>query len=349
MAVPLPHLLKVATRAPLTDAELLDAFARRRDEGAFAELVRRYGPVVYRVCRRVVGRSVADDAFQAAFLVLATRHRAARRAFSIAGWLVGVAGRVARQIRRAEYRRAVRETAVAWQPDAGVEPGTDVGDQLRVLDEELARLPDRLRTPVVLCHLQGWSQEEAAGALGQSARSVRRHLDEARRLLRVRLERRGVVPALAAGLALNAGRAGAVPDGLQGKAVSVVFDYLTGGRGAGLTAPPVALANGVATNMLARKVAVLVVAAVGLTGLGVSFAGGQAPANNHLFRVAGDVAAPPPAVPWSRADRIGPPRALPLPNHRAVVRTGRRPVGLPWMSGRVARARHTHSVSDRRM
>lgn len=278
MAVPLPHLLRAATRAPPTDAELLDAFARRRDEGAFAELVRRHGPAVYRVCRRVVGPAAADDAFQAAFLVLSTRHRAARRASSIAGWLVGVAGRVARQIRRSEYRRARREAAVAWPPDVGGEPGPDVGDQLRVLDEELAGLPDRLRTPVVLCHLQGRSQEQAAEALGQSARTLRRRLEEARRLLRVRLERRGVVPALAAGLALDAGRAGAVPGGLAAKTVAMVFDYMTGGKA--LLAPPVVLANGVATTMLARNVAVLMVAAaVGLTALGVSFAGGQAPAN----------------------------------------------------------------------
>ncbi len=78
MPVPLPHLLRLAPRsAEPADADLLDAFARQRDETAFAELVRRHGPVVYRACRRVVGRTAADDAFRATSLVLATRTAAA--------------------------------------------------------------------------------------------------------------------------------------------------------------------------------------------------------------------------------------------------------------------------------
>src|SRR4051812_23048606 len=95
-----PALLRhVADSAP--DADLLRRFAADRDPAAFAELVRRHGPVVYRVCRRLLGLDAGDDAFQATFLVLAARPAAVRKADSVGSWLVGVAGRVARQMRRA--------------------------------------------------------------------------------------------------------------------------------------------------------------------------------------------------------------------------------------------------------
>src|SRR5438094_1072451 len=86
------------------DADLLRRFAEARDEPAFAELVRRHGPVVYRVCRRLLGPAAADDAFQATFLVLVTRPESVRQAGSVGSWLVGVAGRGARQMRKRERR-----------------------------------------------------------------------------------------------------------------------------------------------------------------------------------------------------------------------------------------------------
>src|SRR4051812_3386228 len=98
MATLLPLLRSAAATASIVgDDELLERFTTGRDEAAFTELVRRHGPVVLRVCRRLVGPDAAEDAFQAVFLVLATRLDAARAAGSVAGWLVGVAGRVARQ------------------------------------------------------------------------------------------------------------------------------------------------------------------------------------------------------------------------------------------------------------
>ena len=97
MADPLRLILTCSTTAAArtaSDAALLARFADTRDNDAFTELVRRHGPVVYRVCRRLVGSTAADDAFQATFLVLATRISAARAAGSVGGWLVGVAGRL---------------------------------------------------------------------------------------------------------------------------------------------------------------------------------------------------------------------------------------------------------------
>src|SRR5215213_7244380 len=164
MAALLPLFRHAASASAVGDDELLDRFTTGRDEAAFAELVRRHGPVGFRVCRRLVGPDAAEDAFQAAFLVLATRPDAARAAGSVGGWLVGVAGRVARQMRRAANRRATHESAAARRDER--EDPADRTDQFRVLDEEIARLPEHLRDPVVLCLLQGLTQDEAAAELG---------------------------------------------------------------------------------------------------------------------------------------------------------------------------------------
>ncbi len=275
MAALLP-LFRNAVRSgsPDTDIELLERFAAGRDEEAFAELVRRHGPIVYRVCRRLVGPTAADDAFQSAFLVLATRLDAARAAGSLGSWLVGVAGRVARQMRRATRRRMRYEVAAETRKDSLPDPTFDLADQFRVLDEELARLPDRLRDPVVLCLLQGRTQEQAAAELGRDARTLRRRLERAKQVLRARLERRGVIPAVASALVTGAGSvSAAVPHILSIRTVATVFDFLTGGRAMARSAP-VVLANGVATSMIARKVMhLMAVAVVGLVGLGVVVAG----------------------------------------------------------------------------
>jgi len=306
MAALLP-LYRFATRAtlPASDAELLDRFAAGRDEDAFAELVHRHGPVVYRICRRLVGPGAADDAFQATFLVLATRLPAARAAGSVGGWLVGVAGRVARQMRRAAARRTRHEAIAAdTRRHDSTDSAIDIADQFRVLDEELARLPDRLRDPVVLCLLQGRTQDDAAAELGHNARTLRRRLERARQVLRARLERRGVVPAIATALVTGAGSVSAsIQPELCSRTVSIVFDFLTGGAGLSRAAP-VILAKGVATTMLARKLVLSMAAlAVGLVGFGVGLA---------------DDGQPVPAAPATRATPVfssptaGDARAVPV-------------------------------------
>jgi RNA polymerase sigma factor (sigma-70 family) len=269
MAASLLLLARQFSPPTVADGELLDRFSRTRDNDAFAELVRRHGPVVYRICRRLVGVGAADDAFQATFLLLATRISAAKAANSVGGWLVGVAGRVARQIRRAAQRRQNHETKAAnQQPVEPADSTPELLDQFRILDEELTRLPDRLRDPLVSCLLQGHTQEEAAAESGQTARTVRRRLDEAKRLLRIRLQRRGVTPAVAMGLVAGfASVTTAIPVGLDARTVAVVFDFLNGSPV--LSSPPVLLAKGVASTMFARKVMVAMVAmALGITGLG---------------------------------------------------------------------------------
>ncbi len=299
MPDPAALLRRVCDPAP--DADLLRRFVAGRDPDAFAELVRRHGPVVYRVCRRLLGSSAADDAFQATFLVLATRPDSVRQAGSVGSWLVGVAGRVARQMRKRERRFAAsggRQPPESAPRGADAPRSPELVEQFRILDEELTRLPDRLRGPVVVCLLEGRTQEQAVAELGGSARTLRRRLDEAKRLLRLRLERRGVVPAVAAGLAAGVGEAAAtVPADLPGRTAAVVFDFLAGGSA---SAPAAVIAKGVAMGTLARKVKLaMAMAAVGVMALGVGLAGDDpkpaAPPSQGI-----DIPAPVPAGPGPR-------------------------------------------------
>ncbi|HZU38017.1 MAG TPA: sigma-70 family RNA polymerase sigma factor, partial [Gemmataceae bacterium] len=139
-----------------SDAQLLDSFLDRREEAAFEALVRRHGPMVLSVCRRVVGNvHDADDAFQATFLVLVRKAASLRSRHLLAGWLYGVAYRTALKARCMNLKRRVKEQHVADRTQS--QPNTDGPPEelLARLDEELNRLPDRYRLPVVLCELQG--------------------------------------------------------------------------------------------------------------------------------------------------------------------------------------------------
>jgi RNA polymerase sigma factor (sigma-70 family) len=273
--MPATVLRLLGAAAPETlDAELLARFRAERDESAFAELVRRHGPSVWRICRRLVGPSSADDAFQATFLILACRADSVRKTGSVGSWLVGVAGRVARQMRKRDQRaeRLVRRlTDRASTPQLYRSVATD--DLGAILDEELTRLPDDLRDPVVLCLLHGKTQDQAAGELGGSVRTIRRRLDQAKTLLRLRLERRGVVPVIAAGLVAGSGSPVlAVPPGLVQKTVRSAVEYLTGG----VTTPAVLLAKGISTGTAKWKAGSAIAAAAAMVwGLGFGLAGDQ--------------------------------------------------------------------------
>jgi len=194
------------------DADLLARFVHDRDGAAFAELVHRHGPLVYRVCRRV-SPACADDAFQNTFVALARSAHTVRG--PVLGWLVGVAGRCARKLRDAEVVRAARERAAVPQS----QPARGPMDELAAaLDDELSQLPPKLRSAVLLCLVDGRTQPDAATELGWSARTLRRRLDRAKAVLRARLERRGFAPAVALG-ALSA-TAEAVPPNLFRAAVA---------------------------------------------------------------------------------------------------------------------------------
>jgi RNA polymerase sigma factor (sigma-70 family) len=171
------------------DRSLLGQFIDERDEAAFAAIVQRHGAMVLSVCQRNVRDShLAEDAFQAVFLVLARNPQAANRAASIGGWLFGIARRVGLAARRHELRRQKRERSVL--PNAS-EQARDWDDLLVLVDEELERLPAEERSALIACFLRERTHDEAARELGWSVSTLRRRLDRGKELLRARLTRRG--------------------------------------------------------------------------------------------------------------------------------------------------------------
>jgi RNA polymerase sigma factor (sigma-70 family) len=194
----LQHIRKMVkhTGAPPPDTDLLQRFVRQRDEEAFAALVKRHGPVVLGVCRRVLHQAQdAEDVFQATFLVLARKAGSIRRRESVGSWLHGIAYRLACKARADAARRRRLEPRAGemttYDPLATL-TGRELG---QALDEELHRLPERYRAPLVLCCLQGWTQDEAARELGWSKGTLRRRLTRGRVLLMARLSGRGLMPA----------------------------------------------------------------------------------------------------------------------------------------------------------
>ena len=177
--------------AKMPDRVLLDRFCAG-DGDAFAQLVSRYGPMVLGVCRRVLGEAEADDAFQATFLTLARRARTLAHTEALAAWLHTVSRNTALKARRSELRRRRYETTrqIPTRAPATADEVT-ARELLAVLDEEVDRLPDVFRLPLLLCYWQGLTQDEAAARLGWSAGSIKGRLERGRRRLADRMARRG--------------------------------------------------------------------------------------------------------------------------------------------------------------
>ncbi|QJX00492.1 sigma-70 family RNA polymerase sigma factor [Frigoriglobus tundricola] len=195
-----------------TDAELLRRFAETRDEGAFEALVRRHARLVWGVCRRsLVSVQDAEDAFQAAFIVLARSPEKPRRSGTAAGFLFGVARRVALKIRTQTAARAARPLVSG--PGKCDDPviGTAVRELQAILDEEIAQLPDAYRGPFVLCVLEGVSRARAAAELRVNSGTLSSRLARARLLLRDRLAKRGIQIAAALAVTDLAASASAAP------------------------------------------------------------------------------------------------------------------------------------------
>src|SRR5579871_5375562 len=179
--------------AHVPDSQLLDQFLTQQSEAAFATLVKRHGPMVLSVCRRVLQHTEdAEDTFQATFLVLARRAGSIRKQESVSSWLHGVAYRVSRmyKTKKARCLSSQRTMPVPLAAD----PGEDINwRELRsLLDVELQKLPEKYRSPLVLCYLEGWTRDEAARQLGVSKAVFRRRLENGRELLGRQLARRGL-------------------------------------------------------------------------------------------------------------------------------------------------------------
>ena len=197
--------------AGFSDGQLLRQYFASRDEAAFTVLVRRHGPMVLAVCRRLLDHAEdAEDAFQAAFIVLARKGRSVAGQLAIGGWLHGVAYRAALDVRKRGARRRSKEQQVEDMPHQLVMPEEAQSELLAKLDRELNRLPEKHRIPVVLCELEGRSRKEAARQLGLAEGTLSRRLTTARKTLVKRMAGRGLAAAGASLTALFASKAGAV-------------------------------------------------------------------------------------------------------------------------------------------
>jgi cytochrome c peroxidase len=198
-ASPILQLIRRVVEDPqvreLPDHDLLQRFHSQHDEAAFHTLLRRQGPMVLDVCRGVLGDGPdAEDAFQATFLVLAQKAGSIRKVAALGSWLHGVAHRTAL---KARAQSAVRQKHEARAPVRPTSQADDLSwrEVRRVLHEELGGIPARYREALVLCYLEGATQQRAAARLGLGERTLRERLERGRDLLRARLVRRGIGPA----------------------------------------------------------------------------------------------------------------------------------------------------------
>jgi RNA polymerase sigma factor (sigma-70 family) len=260
-----------------SDRELLERFVAGSGEAAFAALLQRHGPMVWQVCRNIVPSAQdAEDAFQATFLILVRKAASIRQPELLSSWLYGVACRVSRRARAVAARRQARETdgvaMVAAKPDHEAERR----DLEPVVHEELERLPDKFRAPLVLCYFQGRTSEEAARLLAWPVGTVKGRIRRAREILRGRLERRGLAlsaVALAATLAPGGSASAAVPAALLHATTKAALAVAAGAPASGIVSAPIAaLTRGELQAMLFVKckvpaaglVVLMVAAACGL-------------------------------------------------------------------------------------
>jgi RNA polymerase sigma factor (sigma-70 family) len=289
----LERLFSHGTVAGLSEAELLERFVTHRDDAAFEALMTRYGPMVLGVCRQLLhDPNDVDDAFQATFLVLVRKAGTLRRCDLLGNWLYGVAYRVATRARVMASRRTDRVAAFQRHTTGGCEPadnrisnGSEDFELKPRLHEEVHRLPEKYRVPIVLCYFEGLTHEEAAAQLGCPLGTVKGRLSRARDLLHRRLTRRGVTlsgATLASDLAIR-GVDAAVPPALEritltaaqavARDASVSLSMISG-----VSLPVASLVEGVLQAMIlnqVRTIALPLLLAAGTVAAGVVVAATQ--------------------------------------------------------------------------
>jgi RNA polymerase sigma factor (sigma-70 family) len=270
------------TLAGLSDAEILERYVSRREELAFEALVQRHGAMVLGVCRGILrDRDDADDAFQAAFLLLARKAGSLWIEDSLGGWLHRVASRIALQMRAGAARRRDCERRAAERAAPRCATPFPFDDAEQVIHQEIDRLPDRYREPLVLCCLEGMTYAQAAARLRWSESTTQGRLTRARSLLRARLTRRGVTPVVAAlGSIDRTAGASSVPESLGAAAIRAARYIVLGEEaavGAVSTAIDALVSRAMRSMIMARVgmaaragliVGALAFAAVGLPALG---------------------------------------------------------------------------------
>jgi RNA polymerase sigma factor (sigma-70 family) len=261
-----------AAECPLADRELLDRFVTRRDETAYAALVGRHGPMVLRLCLRVLqNQHDAEDAFQATFFVLSQKAASLLPQRSLSGWLYSVAYRIAQKARIDAARRRKHEGRAAITQAVDPLDQITLREAYAVLDKELARLPDKFRVPLVLCYLEGLTRDEAAQQLGLPASTLKGRLDQARERLRARLAARGLALAgpLVAGIFSEGTASAALPSVLLDSTVDAAMAVAAGGATASVVPAPVAaLAEGVMKAMFMTKLKMATALLLALASIG---------------------------------------------------------------------------------
>jgi RNA polymerase sigma factor (sigma-70 family) len=268
--------MEAETLGDHSDRQLVERMLAGRDESAFQAIVNRHGRMVYRVCWRVLQHPQdVEDAFQATFLVLAQKLRTLRKHASLASWLHGVAYRIAckAKAQAAAQRRLEHQAA---QPDTLPPEEVPWSEVRAVLDFELSQLPDKWRLPIILCYLEGRTQDESASQLGWSNSTLRRRLEQARTALGYRLHRRGIVrsTALTAVLVSDCMAPAALAPALVASTVEAVARVSGGATVVSVVSAPVAaLTEGVMKTMfvtrlqLATATLLFSLAMVGVAGL----------------------------------------------------------------------------------
>jgi RNA polymerase sigma factor (sigma-70 family) len=295
----LETLFGAGTCVGLSDGQLLARYLADHEEAgeqAFEALVTRHGPMVMRVCVNILhDPQDVHDAFQAVFLVLARRAGAIRNVESIGGWLHGVAVRVTARIRLGSIRRDIRERRTIQVaetmaltspfPNSEVEVEVERAEGAAVVHQEVSRLPDKYRAPIVLCYLEGLTHDEAAARLSWPVGTVRSRLARARDRLRTRLARRGVTsPAVVgpltgwlAGEPFASSRAVALIPSEWVASVTKAVSPLSAARtaaGGSVGSASLQLAEGVLKAMMLKKLFVAVCAIIPM-GMIIALGGGM--------------------------------------------------------------------------
>ncbi len=312
------HLFESGTCTGLSDARLLERFVTHRDEAAFAALVARHGSLVLNTCQTVLkDLNAAEDAFQATFVLLFRKAGSIRGRDAVGAWLHRVAYRTALEARSAAARRRDIEQAAGLLRGVETRPPDD---SAAVLHEEIERLPDRFRLPVVLCDLQGLTRDQAADHLGCTEGSLRNRLAKGRDLLRRRLTRRGItlaVPFVA-------------PPGLPESLVATTLRAAAGEASDAVATLVTAASRGWILSRIAAAALVILAlgTAVAIFGAGLAVPGGTQPTTTGRQAVQTPPARPqtapsPPAADGPKTSQVKP--AAPGTKPTPAVSSGPKP------------------------
>jgi RNA polymerase sigma factor (sigma-70 family) len=253
-----------------SDEQLLGCFMSGRDEAAFAELVRRHGPLVLGVCQRVLqDEHDAEDAFQATFLVLVRKAASIHKTEALGSWLHGVAYRVACKAKVTAARRRAHERKVPAMMEADIVDACSWRDLRPVLDEEMQRLPAKYRLPLILCYLQGKTTAETADALGWPRGTVGMRIARGRALLRSRLARRGLsLSAAVVATSLARTEAAMVPPTLVNATVQAAAQMSSGQAAVAISPHILTLAKGAVHAMFLTKLKMMLAVAIAVAAAG---------------------------------------------------------------------------------